>query len=248
MAADLVLRKESDDIEPEDESGLSDRQIDALEWLDEHGHVPAHFDNKLDKYVYSSDPQVRAYQMIFQGRFGGERSGAGRPRAAQSLAEYVRNKLQPKMRKALERGLDEKAGAKTNLDAIRLAMDIENREAKLQLDEDQQDLDQQGKEELIGTLFTLFGEASTGAVIEAAFQDLGAEEDKASASRGVIEGGTRSNRTQSAEESADSTRSPEAGDNVRSNRSNGRGAAKGDRQASSNPYTQAAKRRAAQRR
>jgi hypothetical protein len=252
MAAELVPPGDDENtVAPENDAGLNEQQVAALEWLIDRGHEPPKYDVSLGKYTYHKEPQVRAYQMIFQGRFGGNQPGAGRPRqrAAQSLGEYIRHKLQPKLRQALDNALDPNAGTKANLDAVRLAMDIENREAKLQLDEDSLDIDQQSKEELIGTLFALFGDRQTAAYIDTAARAIPEavtvnEEDIFEDNEAIAGEGHPERHHGSGHPAA----AAEAGSDTPGSNGHGRNGAPGDRPARANPYAEAAKRRSAERR
>src|SRR3954454_5826718 len=168
MAADLVP------VEPPDgeDIGLSPRQISALEQLHALGAGP-----KLPSdEKYHSNPQIRALQMVYEGRLGGPGRGQGRPgreeRISVQLTQYVRSNLGKKVTKALERALATDAGERVNLDAIKLITEIEHKEAKLQLSEDAADLDNLSKEELVATLYDLVNDAQTGQVIEATFSEV----------------------------------------------------------------------------
>jgi hypothetical protein len=161
MAADLVP------VEPPDgeDIGLSPRQISALEQLHALGAGP-----KLPSdEKYHSNPQIRALQMVYEGRLGGPGRGQGRPgreeRISVQLTQYVRSNLGKKVTKALERALATDAGERINLDAIKLIVDMEHKEAKLQLSEDAADLDNLSKEELVAALYDLVNDAQTGQVI-----------------------------------------------------------------------------------
>src|SRR3954454_2612894 len=168
MAADLVP------VEPPDgeDIGLSPRQISALEQLHALGAGP-----KLPSdEKYHSNPQIRALQMVYEGRLGGPGRGQGRSvreeRISVQLTNYVRSNLGRKVTKALERALASDAGERINLDAIKLIVDMEHKEAKLQLTEDAADLDNLNKEELVAALYDLVNDAQTGQVIEATFTQV----------------------------------------------------------------------------
>src|SRR3954471_22260806 len=172
MAADLVP------VEPPEgeDVGLSARQISALEQLNALGAGP-----KLPTdEKYDSNPQIRALQMVYEGRLGGPGRGQGRPgrerRISVQLTEYVRENLGKKVTKALERALATDAGERVNLDAIKLITEIEHKEAKLQLSEDAAALDNLSKEELVATLYDLVNDAQTGQVTTATFTDIPAPE------------------------------------------------------------------------
>lgn len=165
MAADLVPQ-DSDNVES---VGLSQAQVTALERLHEIGAAPREPDEK-----YDPDPQIRALQLVAEGKLGGSRKGARarEQRLSVGLTEHVRQNLTPKVKRALERALQSDAGERINLDAIKLIVDIENKEAKLQITEDQADIDSQTKEQLLATLFELVSDAQTGGVINATFTDV----------------------------------------------------------------------------
>src|SRR3954451_3140275 len=172
MAADVVPYEPPDG----EDIGLSARQISALEQLHALGAGP-----KLPTdEKYDSNPQIRALQMVYEGRLGGPGRGQGRPgrerRISVQLTEYVRENLGKKVTKALERALATDAGERVNLDAIKLITEIEHKEAKLQLSEDAADLDTLSKEELVATLYDLVNDAQTGQVIPAPFTDIPAPE------------------------------------------------------------------------
>lgn len=137
--------------------GLTQRQVDALERLIALGAEPA-MSNEEGKMQWHSDPKIRALQMIYEGRLGGPREGSGRKpkqRAAEVLADEIRQRTD-KMSRALDRALAKKAGPRTNLDAVKLMIEIERGERKLQLEEEDHDGNVgTAREELIATLFEL---------------------------------------------------------------------------------------------
>lgn len=117
---------------------------------------------------YDSDPQIRAFQMVQEGRIGGSGRGQGRkrkPRAAEHVAEEVR-KRSGKIVAALDAGL-EADSVRTRLEAAGMALKIERDEAVLQLKEYEVDLDQMGKDELLAELVQLVADPSTEAQLEA---------------------------------------------------------------------------------
>src|SRR5580765_1332037 len=138
MASKQVVKKGAE----EDDGGLRDRQLAALERLHDLGAAP-----RIEGQPYSGDSQIRALQLVYEGRFGGAGRKQGRPRqrgeprAAEVIAEEIRNRFTKRMTRAIERALRQDAGVKANLDAVKLALEIENREAALQLRESQADLD-----------------------------------------------------------------------------------------------------------
>lgn len=263
MAADVVPYENPDG----EDVGLSQRQISALEQLHALGAGP-----KLPTdEKYHSNPQIRALQMVYEGRLGGPGRGQGRPgrdeRISVQLTNYVRSNLGKKVTKALERALQSDAGERINLDAIKLIVDMEHKEAKLQLTEDAADLDNLSKEELIATLYDLVNDAQTGQVITATFSEIPtpeqavaaldsgerkAEERKrratAKRNRSTAKRKARTPAAASGEPNGDSPSSTGNGTVTPSAGATGRGRTSTDRQASPNPVTQAALRRAANRR
>lgn len=172
-SADLV--RLPDDNDPD--VGLSDRQIAALEKLAELGAEPAPIDPETGKGIYSKDPKIRAFQLLFEGRFGGPGRGQGRPReprAAEAIAEAFREEPRvKKMISALDRALTKKAGTRANLDAIKLVKDIEQDERRTQLKEAEQEDNLGGdKEELIATIFELVQRPSVANAIDAEHEEI----------------------------------------------------------------------------
>lgn len=157
------------------EIGLDARQIAALEKLAELGAEPAPIDANGDS-DYDKDPKIRAYQLIYEGKWGGPNRGQGRKRtnrAAEELTQEIRSGVFLKrMKRALRRALKEEAGPRVNLDAIRLSMDIERQERKLQLDEEEADLVGDTREELLGTLFELVRSPATAAALEGTAEEI----------------------------------------------------------------------------
>lgn len=263
MAADLVP------VEPPDgeDVGLSARQVSALEQLHALGAGP-----KLPTdEKYHSNPQIRALQMVYEGRLGGPGRGQGRPgreeRISVQLQNYVRANLGKKVTKALERALATDAGERINLDAIKLIVDMEHKEAKLQLSEEAADLDNLSKEELVATLYDLVNDAQTGHVITATFTEVPTPEQTVAEidSRERKAEDRRRNATRkrnkraakrrpstspaaSGQRNGDSSSPPANGTVTPSAGEDGRRDAAPDRRPSPNPVTQAAIRRAAERR
>jgi hypothetical protein len=166
----LALTTDSDD----DDLGLTARQINALERLSELNAEPAVPNpDKPGKMIYSPNPQIRALQLVFEGRFGGAGRGQGRPkptqpRAAEVLADEIRKAPHVrKMQKALDRALRKDAGARTNLDAIKLSMEIEREERKLQLNEDKHAENYTGsKDDLVVELITALADPAAVAALD----------------------------------------------------------------------------------
>src|SRR3954451_18862262 len=269
MAPKQIKRKQLPAvIEPREDDnslGLEPRQLTALQKLIELGAEPAYVDGE-GKTVYSKDPQTRALQLIYEGRFGGPNRGQGRKkRAAEAMAEHIRSNFTRRMTRALGRALKADAGTKANLDAIRLAIDIERGERKLQIEEDEHDGNLgDTREELLTTLFSLVGDPATAAAIEGTIVEDGEPEFITEAD--IIDEGpedVQAPEEDFEEEAADDADSPAAGVNrsdgtpaaasehgsdAGSAGQNGSGRATRDRQASPNPLTQAALRRSAERR
>lgn len=119
---------------------------------------------------YHPDPQVRAYQLVYEGRLGGARQPGRRnsKRASQDIAREVRDRLTPKLIKVLDRGLRKDAGINANLAAFRAALAVEHDEAELALKEEEADLSKASREELLDTLVALLKDPSTEAAVEGA--------------------------------------------------------------------------------
>lgn len=119
---------------------------------------------------YHVDPQIRAFQMVQEGRFGGPGRGQGRkaiaPRAAQKVAEEIRKRAD-KIVAALDAGLTADS-VQTRLKAAGMALEIERDETLLQLKEEQQEaeLDGMSKEELVATFIQLVSDPAAEAALE----------------------------------------------------------------------------------
>jgi hypothetical protein len=260
MAPKQIKRKQLPAVvEPSEDDnslGLEPRQVTALQKLLELGAEPAYAD-ETGKMIYSKDPQTRALQLIYEGRFGGPNRGQGRhKRAAEEMAKHIRANFTRRMTRALGRALKQDAGTRANLEAIKLAIDIERGERKLQIEEEEHDGNLgDTREELLATLFTLIGDPATAAVIEGTSEE-GDEIPLAE----VIEEDIETKEALFEPEADDPSSAPvnwsdgtptpasENGSDTRGAGSNGRELAKRDRQTSPNPLTQAALRRSAERR
>jgi hypothetical protein len=165
-----VLDDESSD------SGLEESQVKALDRLAQLGAQP----RSSPDAPWDSNPQIRMYQMMYEGLVGGKAAKSSKSkrnqhtRAAANVAEHVRTKLQKKMTDALSRALDEEAGPRVNLDAIKLALEIEHKEDELVLKEEAHDneLDNAPKDELLAELIKLVTEPATSSIIEASFEEI----------------------------------------------------------------------------
>jgi hypothetical protein len=228
------------DIAKADEVGLNERQINALGRLHRLGSRP-----RIEGDPYDSDPQIRALQLVYEGKMGGKGLGQGRPRtgvdrkarAAEVIAAEIRDRFTGRMIRAIDRALKKDAGTRANLDAVKLALDIENREAALALKEYEAEFDTATKEELIAALFELVAEPQTAAAIEGTAWDITDAEV-------VTEEGASS-----AGANGDNGNTPSVDAN--GDHPGGAGSARGQRlarhrAASQNPFTKAALRRTKQ--
>jgi hypothetical protein len=117
---------------------------------------------------YHPDAQIRAYQMVQEGRIGGPGRGQGRkrqPRAAEHVAAEIRKRA-GKIVRAIDNGLDAES-VHTQLKAASMALEIEREETRLQLQEEKQDaeLDNMSKEELVATFFQLVSDPAAEAAL-----------------------------------------------------------------------------------
>lgn len=243
MAADVVTY---DDEEGED-SGLTDRQVAALEAIHALGASP-----RKDGEPYSPDRRIRAQQLIYEGRLGGPGRGQGRPRqprASEAVAQYVKETLTPKIQKALKDGLRENEDITIRLKTADMALKVEREEAALQLKEDESDLANADKEQLIAALIALASDSGTEAALEgtvielpeSAVQDITDEPEDINGYSGTEAlSGSAGARTPAVSEET-GIDSGEVGSNGRSNTTRGSGKR-------SNPFTQAANRRSRNRR
>lgn len=228
MAADLAPIDNEDDVE------LTPAQVQALDKLDKLGAGLPEKDES-GKSIYSSDPQVRAFQLVAEGRLGGAGRGQGRkrkPRVGEHVAAEMR-KRGDKIVAAIDKGLDSD-NDRTALQAADMAVKIDRDESLLQLKEEEQDLDKLSKEELVATLFQLVSDPGTQAQLEAVI-DIPPED--------VVEVQDDNDVGGNGNGSAVHTKKARA--NARSHRSNGRGPSSRDRAKGGNPFTEAARRRAA---
>jgi len=228
----------SEEIVKVEDVGLNERQLNALGRLHRLGSRP-----RQEGDPYDSDPQIRALQLVYEGRMGGPGLKQGRPRtgvnreerAAQVIAKEIRERFTGRMIRALDRALRKDAGTRSNLDAVKLALEIENREAALQLRESEADFDTKTKEELLATIFELVAEPQVAAAIEGSAIDITDAEvvGSSSASENGRNGDTPSVGTNGSDPGdAGPTRSERLARH---------------RATSDNPFTQAAIRRAKQR-
>src|SRR4051812_33629276 len=237
-----LVSMESKEVAKFEDGGLAERQLKALTRLTRLGGKP-----RQEGDSYDSDPQIRALQLVYEGRMGGPGLKQGRPRqgvstpaerqarAAEAIAEEIRERFTGRMVRAIDRALRRDAGTRANLDAVKLALDIENREAALQLRESEAEFDTKTKEELLATLFELVAEPQVAAAIEGSATDITDAEVLESAS--------------AVGEDRSSGDSPSAGSN--GSDSGSTGPARSERLArhrasSENPFTQAAIRRSKQ--
>jgi hypothetical protein len=248
-STDLVAQSEDDD-----DLGLTTQQVRALEKLDALGAGPAPIDHESGKAIYDSRPQIRALQLVFEGRLGGPGRGQGRkrePRVAEVLAEEIRQRFGKKMVKALDRALSKDAGHRVNLDAIKLSVDIERGERALQLAEEKQEEELSGtKEEILGALFELVEDPAVAEAIEGEFEEITdaqvIEDDNSGSTQEAKPRRASSPRANG--RTGDPADPTSNGRNGRGAGSNGRRGTARDRAESPNPIVQAALRRSKQRR
>lgn len=236
MASEEVTRWNDD--------GLQERQLKALGRLSRLGAKP-----RQEGDPYDSDPQIRALQLVYEGKMGGPGLRQGRPRtgvstteqrerrAAEVIAVEIRERFTGRMIRAIDRALKKDAGTKANLDAVKLALDIENREAALQLRETEAAFDTSTKEELLAELFKLVGEPQTAAAIEGTAWDITDAEVVAEGASTVGENGSNGD---SASAGGNGSHAGDAGSSPSKRLA-------ANRAKSANPFTQAALRRAKQR-
>jgi hypothetical protein len=236
----------SEEIERFEDSGLHERQVNALGRLHRLGSRP-----RQEGDPYDSDPQIRALQLVYEGRMGGPGLKQGRPRtgvstveqrqarAAEVIALEIRERFTGKMIRAIDRALKKDAGTRSNLDAVKLALDIENREAALQLRENEAEFDTKTKEELLATLFQLVTEPQTAAAIEGSAWDI-TDAEVIEDAEGASVAGEDGRNGDSASTSVNGRDAGNAG-SLRSQR------LARHRAQSTNPFTQAAIRRSKQR-
>ena len=238
----------SKEVAQSEDGALRERQIAALERLHELGAAP-----RKEGERYDGNPQVKALQLVYEGRFGGPGLKQGRPRsrgeprAAEVIAEEIRTRYTKRMSRAIERALRADAGVRANLDAVKLALQIENNEAQLQLRESQADFDTATKEELLVTLFELIGQPQTTAAIEGTAFDI-AEAEVVNTGEWPQEEQGHPPAAGAAGSNGDSVSTAEDGRNGRSSRSNDRGRSKRNRPKGSNPEQTASLRRTVERR
>jgi hypothetical protein len=235
----------SEELAKQDDYGLHERQVKALGRLHRLGGKPREKDEP-----YDSDPQIRALQLVYEGRMGGPGLKQGRPRtgvsttaerqqrAAEVIATEIRERFTGKMIKALDRALKKDAGTRANLDAVKLALDIENREAALQLRENESDFDTKTKEELLATLFELVAEPQTAAAIEGTAWEIPDAEVVTNGDTPAVSGNGSNGDTPGTQVNGSDTGGAGSLDRER---------LAANRAASANPFTQTALRRAKQR-
>lgn len=169
MAIEVVQYEDDND----EDAGLSERQVAALEALSALGAEP-----RKDGDSYSPDRRIRAQQLIYEGRLGGPGRGQGRPRqprASEAVAKYVKETLTPKIQKALKDGLREDEDITIRLKTADMALKIEREEASLQLKEDESDLNNADKEQLIAALIAIASDPGTEAALDGTVIELPAE-------------------------------------------------------------------------
>lgn len=263
---------ESDEIALSQQLQLSDTQVLALEKLDELGESPR--ESVTEKW--HPNPQVRAYQMMYEGKIGGPGRGQGRKtkdRASGQVVEHIRDpKTIKKINTALTKALDDDNN-RVRLEAIKIAMDLEDRHVRFQLDEEKHDveIDKMERDDLIAEIIAIGSDPATQAAfdgfsnngaIDSTAEDIGetqsvleedwedetgeAEEATAIADAEVV----TSDDTEA--EGAEGAEDPEvdvgSGDNGGGPKIRRRGPATRARKANANAVLKTAKRRAANRR
>ena len=94
---------------------------------------------------YSSDPKQRAAELVAEGKIGGKREGAGRPRkltsdgqrkrASTVIAEYARENAEQMAKVITDCLLDPDASQMDKMRAVKLAVGIDFRESDRERDE-----------------------------------------------------------------------------------------------------------------
>lgn len=233
MGAELELAAGESDEDVE----LTPQQIAALDKLEQLG---AEMRSGPDE-PYSSDPQVRALQLVAEGRLGGPGRGQGRkrkPRAAEVVAERVR-----KSAHKIADAIDDALGSENDnirLKAADMAIRIERDEATLQMKEDEADLDNSTKEELVFALIRLSSDPATAAQLESV---IDIPESDIEEVESVNTGDSSYNGAAKAPRNGTASTAPKARPHKRAARANGRAAAPRDRVQAANPFTAAAARR-----
>jgi hypothetical protein len=162
------------------------------------------------------------------------------------------------MKRAVERALKKDAGARANLDAIKLLIDIERGERKLQIEEEEHDGNiGNTREEILATLFALVGEPATAQAIEATYEDITDAEVIDSEEESIDITSTRATPTSSTEDriassseadggKGNSSRSAKDGRHRRVVSANGVKRTKRNGSQDTNPFTEIALRRSEQ--
>lgn len=226
-------------------AGLTDRQVNALEKLNDLGAEPRLSEDE----EYSKDPKIRALQLVYEGKLGGPRAGAGRKaretRAAAHVAKEAR-RLAKEIAQVYEDIMtDEDGDPRLKMQAADRFLDIEHREASLALKEEEFDStdDMEGKEELIDALFDAISNPEVEAIIA---QSLDIPEEDIEE---ITDGDDDTGPDGSGEDPEWLERDPADlvanGVDTPAARRNGRGHAARSGEARPNPFSKAAKRRAA---
>lgn len=94
---------------------------------------------------YSSDPKQRAAELVAEGKIGGKREGAGRPRKVTSdgqpkrastvIADYVRENAEDMAKVITDCLLDPDASQLDKMRAVKLAVGIDSRESDREREE-----------------------------------------------------------------------------------------------------------------
>lgn len=166
MAAEVEVYEGEQDGDVE----LTTAQVQALEKLDAAGEgLPDADPDNPGKWLYHPNSQIRALQLIAQGRLGGAGRGQGRkrkPRVGEYVAEEMR-KRGAKIVAAIDQGLDSD-NEKVALSAADMAVRIDRDETLVDLKQQEVDnVDNLSKEELIDAIIQLASEPATSAQLEA---------------------------------------------------------------------------------
>lgn len=171
--AGMELEQREDQIDSEEEVEITPRQVAAIEKLYELGAAP----RANDEEPYSKDAQIRAYQMLAEGKIGGNRGGgrkSNRDRVTKALVRRNRRKL-AKLEKVIDDALDGD-DLKLAMDAVKFVAQLDIDESKQSLREEQADSqeDEQDKEALVLALIEQFRDPQVEAAIRsrADFIDL----------------------------------------------------------------------------
>jgi len=236
-------RDDPDDVE---DSGLTPAQVNALDKLAELGEsLP------VGDEPYHKNSQIRALQLVAQGRLGAGSNRKGkrrkRPDDGSRLSELLAERMASKadqMERVIDKALKD-SNPRVGMEAIKLAIDLEYKERAQNLNEDKFDseLDKMDREELIHAFIAALRHPQVEASTATHLDGYGTEIEDAV----VIEGsGTRLSPSDDRGDAA-ALGDGEAGDHSGVTAVNGRDEAAGSGPSRPNPWTAAARRRSAER-